>query len=77
MNKCLDDSLQPIKDARDYIVNAKLRSCIYPTPEGHAQYRSAARYFMMLREYWMLCQKLLLTEPVIMWPGTHTHCQQL
>jgi|GEM_PF-2177250 len=57
MNKCLDDSLQPIKEARDYIVNVKLRSCIYPTPEGNTQYRCAARYFMMLREYWMLCQK--------------------
>lgn len=57
MNKCLDDSLQPIKEARDYIVNAKLRSCIYPAPEGNAQYRSTSRYFMMLREYWMLYQK--------------------
>lgn len=57
MNKCLGDSLQPIKEARDYIVNAKLRSYIYPTPEGNAQYRSTSRYFTMLREYWMLCQK--------------------
>jgi len=51
--------LQPIKDAGDYIINAKLKSCIYPTPEGQQQYRSTSRYFMMLREYWMLCQRAI------------------
>ena len=56
MNKCIEESFQPIRDARDYVVNAKLRSCIYPTPKDQQAYRSVPRYFMMLREYWLLCQ---------------------
>ncbi|WP_197904712.1 hypothetical protein [Desulfosarcina alkanivorans] len=59
MNKCIEESLQPIKDAGEYVINAKLKSCIYPTPEGQQQYRSTSRYFMMLREYWMLCQRAI------------------
>ena len=56
MNKCFEESFQPIKDAQEYVVNATLRSCIYPTPKDQQTYRSVSRYFMMFRKYWLLCQ---------------------